>query len=167
MLRICAFLMSLTVCTFTAAAPPTKESVQTLLEVTKAQAMMDHAYTMMEQFVKQGMAQAVAGRSLNEDQRRAIEVAPAKIAEVMRKELSWPALEPIYIAIYQETFDQAEIDGLISFYRSPVGKSFVTKMPTVMNRSMSVMQVQMQALMPKLKEAMDQVMRDAKLPPKT
>ena len=167
MLRICMFSILLAVCTLSTAAPPTDASVRTLLEVTKTQSMLDQAYASMEQFIKQGMTQEMAGRSLNDEQRRAMEIAPAKIAQVMRKEMSWELMRPIYTAIYQETFDQAEIDGLIAFYRSPVGQSFVSKMPAVMHRSMSVMQVQMQAIAPKLKEAMDQVIRDAKLPPKT
>lgn len=40
-------------------------------------------------------------------------------------------MEPIQIPIYRETFEQAEIDGLIAFYGSPVGQAFVNKMPTV------------------------------------
>jgi uncharacterized protein len=163
-------LLSVTLSAASAAsfsAQPTIESVKELLEVTKAEAMIDQAYASVEHFAKQGMAQQTAGRKLTDEQQRAIELAPAKIAEVMKKELSWNTLQPIYIAIYQETFDQAEIDGLIQFYKSPVGQSFVSKMPQVMNRSMQTMQVQMQTLMPKIKEAMDQVMREAKLPPKT
>ena len=163
-------LLSLTLSVASAAsfaAQPTIESVKVLLEVTKAEAMIDQAYATAEHFARQGVAQQTAGRKLTDEQQRAIELAPAKIAEVMKKELSWSTLQPIYIAIYQETFEQAEIDGLIEFYKSPVGKSFVSKMPQVMNRSMQTMQVQMQTLMPKIKEAMDQAMREAKLPPKT
>lgn len=148
-------------------AQPTFESVKVLLEVTEAEAMIDQAYEYVESFVRQGIAQQTEGRTLTDEQRRAFELAPVRIVEVMKKELSWSTLQPIYIAIYQESFSQSEIDGLIEFYKSPIGQSFVSKMPQVMNRSMQTMQVQMQALMPKIKEAVDQVIRDAKLPPKT
>jgi hypothetical protein len=146
---------------------PTVESVKTLLEVTKTEAMIDQAYASVEQFTRQGIAQETAGKNLTDEQRRVIERAPAKVAEVVRSELSWAKMQPIYIAIYQEAFTQAEIDGLIEFYKGPVGQSFIAKMPIVMNRSMQVMQSQMQMIMPKLKVAIDDVLREAKLPPKT
>ncbi len=130
---------------------PTAESVKTLLEVTKTEAMIDQAYASVEQFTRQGIAQEIAGKKLTDEQRRVIERAPSKVAEVVRSELSWEKMQPIYIAIYQEAFTQAEIDGLIEFYRGPVGQSFISKMPIVINRSMQIMQTQMQSIMPKLK----------------
>ena len=162
-----AFVMLAAACLHSAAAPPTRESVETLLDVTKARAMLEDAHKNVEQVIRQAFAQELAGRPMNDEQRRTIEIASSRIAELMRKEMNWETLAPIQIAIYQEAFDQAEIEGLIAFYKTPVGQSFVAKMPAVMLRTMSVMQVQMQSVMPKLKAAMDQVIRDAKLPPKT
>jgi hypothetical protein len=146
---------------------PTVESIKTLLEVTKAEALIDQAYASVEQFARQGITQETTGRKLTDEQRRVIERAPARIAEVVKSELSWEKMQPIYIAIYQEAFTQSEIDGLIDFYKGPVGQSFISKMPLVMNRSMQVMQSQMQMIMPKLKTAIEDVLREAKLPPKT
>ena len=154
-------------CAASMAAPPTTESVRTLLEITQTESMIDQAYASMEQMAKQNLAQQIVGKSLSDEQRRAMELAPARITAVIKQEMGWSTMAPILIAIYQEAFDQAEIDGLIAFYKSPVGQSFVSKMPMVMNRSMQVMQAQMQSLMPKLKQTIEQAMRDAKLPPKS
>lgn len=148
-------------------APPTRESVLALLEVTRAESMLDQAYANMDQMIRQSMAREAAGRRLTEEQQRLVDAMPAKVGALMREEMSWAKLQAIYVGIYQDTFDQEEIDALITFYRSPVGQSFVSKMPAVMNRSMSVMQVQMQSLIPKLKQAIDDMVREAKLPPRT
>jgi uncharacterized protein len=156
--------LSSTVC-WSAAA--TRESILMLLEVTKAESMIDQAYASVEQLIKQSLAQESAGRTVTDEQRRLLDLMPAKIGALMRDEMSWTKMQPIYVGIYQETFTQEEIDGLIAFYRSAVGQSFVSKMPAVMNRSMAVMQVQMQTLMPKLKRAMEDLVREAKLPPRS
>jgi uncharacterized protein len=71
-------------------------------------------------------------------------------------------MKPVYMQLYRETFDQAEIDGLIAFYRSPAGQSFIAKMPKVMQKSMVVVQEQMRAMMPKIQEATAQAMEEAK-----
>ena len=154
-------------CAASVAAPPTEESVRMLMEVTRTESMLEQAYASMEQMAKQNLAQQIAGKSLSDEQRRAMELVPARVTAVIKQEMGWTTMAPILIAIHQEAFDQTEIDGLIAFYKSPVGQSFVSKMPIVMNRSIQVMQSQMQSLAPKLKQAIEQAMRDAKLLPTT
>ena len=77
--------------------------------------------------------------------------------------MTWAKLEPTVIQIYRETYTQAEIDGLIAFYKSPVGQASVAKTPQVMRRSLEASQKQMQAFLPRLQEAMKQVIEEAKL----
>jgi hypothetical protein len=71
-------------------------------------------------------------------------------------------MRPLYIQIYQESFTQEEIDGLIAFYKSPLGIAFVEKMPLVMQKSMTIMQSRTGPLMEKMKAVIDQAMADAK-----
>ena len=145
------------------AATPTDQSIDTLLEVTKAESMIDSTMANMEQMVRQGMVQATAGKTLTEEQTRMIRIAPGRIVLVMRQQMSWASMKPMYIQLYKESFDQSEIDGLIEFYRSPLGQSFITKMPIVMQKSMTLMQTQMQQFLPKLQESMKQALEEAKV----
>ena len=50
-------------------------------------------------------------------------------------------------------FTQEEIDGLIAFYESPAGATFVEKMPVVMQKSMSIMQSRAATVMEKMNAA--------------
>jgi len=50
----------------------------------------------------------------------------------MKEDLSYDKLEPEYIKIYQDTFSEEEIQGMITFYETPVGQSVITKMPLIM-----------------------------------
>lgn len=145
------------------AAPPSDASIATLLSVTQSDKMLETMYANMEQMIRQGMQQAVTGKTLTDEQKRVMELAPARLAKVMREEITWASMEPSIVKVYRETFDQTEIDGLIAFYQSPVGQSFVSKMPLVMQRSMEASQTQLQAFMPKLQAAMRDVMKEAKL----
>ena len=149
------------------AAPASEASIQELLEVTRAEALLDGMYKNVDQLVRQGLAKEVQGRKLSDEQRQVMDLAPSRVAELMRREFSWSVMRPIYSGIYQEAFTQSEIDGLIRFYRSPEGQAFISKMPLVMQRSMEVMQMQMQSLMPKVQGLMEQIVREAKLPPKS
>lgn len=147
------------------AAVPTAQSIDTLLQVTHSQNLVESMYANMEQSMRQGMQQMAAGQSLSDEQKRAIEVTPKKFAEVVRQEFTWDKLKPIYVNIYQESFTQEEIDGLITFYRSPAGDALVKKMPVVMQKSMSAVQGMMGPLMEKMKAAMTDAMAEAKISP--
>ncbi|TMH03840.1 MAG: DUF2059 domain-containing protein [Betaproteobacteria bacterium] len=109
------------------------------------------------------MARAVAGKSLSAEQQRYLEATPQRFVTIMREELSWENLKPMYIEIYRDSFTQEEIDGLIAFYQSPVGMAFVNKMPIVMQKSMTSMQARMQPIMEKMKAATRQALEDAKV----
>ena len=153
-------LSSVLTCT---AAQPTSESIDTLLTLTKTEALLDSMYGNVEQVMRQAMAQAVAGKSLSDEQRRYLEATPKRFITFMREELSWDSLKPMYIEIYRDSFTQEEIDGLIAFYQSPVGMAFVNKMPMVMQKSMTSMQARMQPMMEKMRAAMRQALEDAKV----
>ena len=145
------------------AAPASEESVLALFSLMKTEALLDGMYASIEVAMKQGMAQSLAGKPLNDEQRRIIDLAPQRLGAVLRAELSWEKIQPLQVAIYRDSFEQSEIDGLIAFYGSPAGQAYVNKLPAVTQRAMASMQVYTQSISPKLKAAMDQVMREAKL----
>lgn len=152
--------------TLSVAAPPSDESIKMLFKLMKAESMIESVNANLEPYMQKSMDLAVQGKNLNAEQRKIISLAPQRFSQVLRSEMTWEKLEPVQIAIYRESYDQSEIDGLIAFYQSPVGQSFINKMPAVMQKSMSATQTMMQGIMPKLKVAMEQVMSEAKLAPR-
>ena len=145
------------------AGPASQESVEALLEVTKAEALMGSMYGSMEQMMRQGMQQAVKGKTLSSEQQRILDTVPAKFIAVVREELNWEKLKPMHVQLYRDTFEQEEIDGLLSFYRSPAGQAFVNKMPLVMQKAMAMGQSQMQAVIPKMMAAIQSAIAEAKV----
>lgn len=144
------------------AAPASDASIESLLVLTRAEAMMESVSVEMEQLMRQSMQQATGNQPLSDEQRRMLDVAPREFAKVVREEMSWAKFKPLLLDIYRGVFDQTEIDGLIAFYRSPVGQSFISKMPQVMQRSMALTQAQMGPLMEKMKAAMDRTMAEVR-----
>lgn len=155
---------TLVVCAFSAlAAEPTDASVDKLLTLTKAENLMESIHSNMEQDMRQGMKRATAGKKLTEEQTRVLENAQTKFAKGMRQELTWASLKPTYVKIYKETFDQEEIDGLIAFYGSKAGQSYINKMPVAMQKSMTVVQQRVGPIMGKMGEAMMAALAEAKV----
>jgi uncharacterized protein len=153
-------------CTFNAFAQNASEaSIQELLEVTQTAKMMDSMYANIEQAMRAGMEQAAAGRPLSDEQRRLINTFPARMAQVMREELSWNALRPGFVQIYRDTLTQEEVNGMLEFYKTPAGKAVIAKMPLIMQRSMQHTQTLLGSFAPRMQAAMEQAMREAGLQP--
>lgn len=145
----------------THAAQPTAESIDALLKLTRVESLLNTVYGQMEQMMRQGMMQAVAGKSLSKEQQRVIETAPKEFAAVMRSELSWASLRPVYVDIYRATFSQEEVNGMIAFYRTPAGAALIEKMPVVLQKSNAAMQGRLPGLVQKMQAAMEKALTDA------
>ena len=75
-----------------------------------------------------------------------------KLMNIARKEMSWENLKEDYISIYAEIFTEEELQGIIAFYKTPIGKKFIEKQPELLQRSMEISQKQMKILMPKMQK---------------
>ena len=130
--------------------------------MTKAETNVDMMLANLDPMMRQSMATAMQGQQLSSDQQRVMDAIRAEVLQVLREELAWNKMRPLYVQIYQETFTQEEIDGLIAFYKSPAGIAFVEKMPVVMQKSMSIMQSRIAPMMEKMKATMQQATAKAK-----
>lgn len=144
------------------AAPATEASIDALLEASRTERLLDGLYAQLEQAMRNGMLQALQGQTLSAEQQRVVDAAPGRLARVLREELSYASLKPMYLQIYRETFTQEEIDGLLAFYRSPAGVAMVEKMPQAMQRSMVAVQQRMGPVMLKMREALEAAVAEAK-----
>jgi hypothetical protein len=58
--------------------------------------------------------------------------------------------KPALAKVYTDTYTEEELDAILTFYKSPAGKSLIQKMPEVMQRSMPVMMQMMSDLQPEI-----------------
>src|SRR5450631_2453141 len=88
------------------AAPPSDASIDDLLISMKVEKTMDAFLGSIEQTMRQSMAMATQGQTISSEQQRALDATPAKFAQVMRDEMSWDKMRPLYVQIYGESFTQ-------------------------------------------------------------
>jgi uncharacterized protein len=96
------------------------------------------------------MQQALAGQQLNAKQKKILDDVGREISALVKQELRWPAVEPMMIEVYRNTFSQREVDGMLAFYRSDVGQAVIDKLPTATHQTMTSIQRLAQTLTPKL-----------------
>jgi len=143
--------------------PASEQSIDQLLTLTKTQQMMDTAYALVAQQMKAGMQQAVAGKTLTPAQQQFVDTYPAKFVETMKQDFNWDSLKPTIIQVYRDTFDQAEIDGLVAFYKTPAGQAYASKAPQLAQKMNVAMQTRLQSFIPKMQAALRTAIAEAQL----
>lgn len=147
------------------AAPPSDASLDRLFRLMQAEKLVDSIYAQIEPMMARQVEASMAGKPMGEQERQALQRVIARVSAFIRSEMSWARLEPLQRAVYRDSFDQTEIDGLIAFYDSPVGRSFLSKMPQVMQRTMAGTQDIMRDAMPRLQAEVQQAMAEAGFAP--
>lgn len=127
-------------------------SVRKLLQVTEAKKLVDGMYAQLDQVFESSLRQSLGGTELTPGQLQIAQQAQAEIVGLIKSEMGWDRLEPSMIEIYQKNFTEAEVQGMLQFYESDVGRSMIAKMPAVMASSMQVTQQRMVEIAPKLQE---------------
>ena len=127
---------------------------QELLQLTQGDQMMK----MMEPMMKGVLAQAE--KDIPAEQRAKIGEMQEKIMALVAASLN--KAKPALAKVYTDTYTEEEIDGILAFYKSPVGKAFIQKMPEVMQRSMPVMMQMMSDLQPQMKTMIEGIKEKSK-----
>lgn len=143
------------------AEPPTTESVEALLAATKSESILDTLSANMEQTLRTGMTQSMAGRRITPQQQSFLDNAPQQFAALIKEELTWAHLKPMYVQLYQESFTQEEVDGLLAFYRSPAGEALTKKMPVVAQKTLVLVQQRVQPMLERMKVLTAKAMAEA------
>lgn len=132
------------------ATVPSDASIERLLTLTRAEALIDQSYAQTQQMARQAMLGAPGMGTLNEAQRKIVDEVVEQTSALMREAISWAALKADMMLLYREAFTQQEVDGMIAFYETPVGQSTIEKLPLVMQRSMQLTMARMQPVFPRL-----------------
>lgn len=133
-----------------AAADTVRPDVAQLLEATK---MKDLAETSVKQ-VQAAFEKQLTNSLVNDPNASvAMKKMMERLSPILEKSLSWEVTKPDYVKMYEETFTPEEIKGLLEFYKTPVGQSFLKKMPVITQKIAEVSARRVQQLIPEVQKA--------------
>ena len=113
--------------------------VDELLKAIKTEATLDQVFLRMAKQIDTMTGSVAKQYNIPASQQPDMAEMSKSLMTILSDQPSWEKMKPVYEKIYGEVFDENEIDGLLVFYRSPVGQSFVTKTPLVMQKSGEMM----------------------------
>lgn len=144
------------------AEPPTPASIEKLMVVTHSDRIIDQMFFSMDSMMRNLVNQSVQQNGMSKEGRQVLDNYMGRIMKVMREEMSWAKIKPIYVQVYAETFTQQEIDDMLAFYATPSGQSMIEKMPVVMKKSMALTQSHIAPLMQRMQLELQQAIAEVK-----
>lgn len=122
-----------------------------LMTVMNTKEMVDASFSMGKKMMQDQLKGMQKSMGHTEDS-ESIASRSTQVMEIIEKEMRWENIRGQFIEIYAEIFTESELKGLVDFYKSPLGQSFLKKQPELMERAMRVTQKIMADLMPKILE---------------
>lgn len=137
-----------------ASQPPAQPSPQT---VALAEELM--AIFQVEKNMDTALAQVAKMQERMLDSQNFSPEAKARQQEMMtavnaetKSLMSWEKVKPMFIAIYAETFTPEELQGMITFFKTPIGRKWIAKQPQLQMATMQKMQSLLADIQPKIQE---------------
>lgn len=155
---IASMLASTAVAAPAFAETPSTQSVERLVKISGGEAIIDSMFAQIDQMTQAMVAQASAGQAIDAESQAVIDQYIVRANDIVREELNWEIVGPMMVRVYKKNFNQAEIDGLVDFYESDIGKVFVSKIPQVTQDSMQ----QVMGLMPPVMERLQALSQEFK-----
>lgn len=149
-----ATFMTVLLCTFSVRAEePATSNLDSAIQLVEA---MDFCEMMSRNLEEMKAAQrkqmSEMGVKITEENLKDFDRTYQMIADVMDCE----SMKAEMAQIYAELFTREEIDGLIAFYHSDLGKSLNRKQPEIMRRSMQISMARIQKVMPAIMQKLQQ-----------
>ena len=141
--------------------PDNRKAAEELLTLTNVEKNLAD----MRAQIGQMMTAQLQSTNVPENMRDKLAQFQKQLMDTIFEELAFAKMKPVYVDIYSSTFTAEELSGLVSFYKSPVGRAYANKLPALMKRMMEVAQTRMQTLAPRLKKMNDDFIAELKKGP--
>jgi hypothetical protein len=100
--------------------------------------------------VQQMFAQRFTESGAPESKRAMLESYQAKANATLDRAVGWEQIKPDMIELYTNNFDEQEMQDLLAFYQSPLGRKVLEKMPMLTAQSAQLTQRKLEAAVPQV-----------------
>jgi uncharacterized protein len=119
--------------------------IEEIFRLTKVDQMQKQMMAQMSAMIRQQTA-----ASLTPDQQKNASEMGQRMMEFITQKMSWDVMKPDFIKLYDDTYTEDEISGILLFYQSAPGQAMLAKSPVLMTNTMALVQKRMTEIRPEL-----------------
>ena len=155
--KTAVFLSALLLSAAALAAPPSDAAIEELLALTKMEQTVSTMLQGMDQELATSMRSMLSEQKLSDAERAKMDVIFQKTGQILREEMAWSKMRPIYVQIYRESLTDEDLAGMLAFYKTPAGQAMIEKMPIIVKKSMDITREQ---VMPRMVRRMQDMQKE-------
>ncbi len=92
------------------------------------------------------------GATETADQQKQVSDLHQQVVTLISPAVDWKTLQPEFVSAYNTAYTEPEIDGILTFYKSPAGQALLNKGPEIGQKSNQIVQAHMTAVQPQLRQ---------------
>ncbi len=127
-----------------------RAKAEQMLAVTKADTQMQTQLSALEARIQELAKQQSGVAPLNPAQTKLTDEYQKQIHDITLDEVGFDKVKPLIVQYYVDSFSEAELDGILAFYKTPAGQALITKTPDLAMKSTTLVQNHIKELQPKL-----------------
>jgi uncharacterized protein len=151
----CCFVLTTSLIAFAAFAddaPPSDASILELTTLAHSQEVYRGMKSQLDATIASSMKEASQGQVITPERQAVLDRMHAKMVAAFDDSFNADAMQMLTTRIYQATYTQDEVDGLIAFYKTPAGQALVNKNPLLMQNAMVEMRALMRPLIQQIRQ---------------
>ena len=158
---VAVLLIALTVgcCCARADEASKRAKAEQLFMLLRMDTMMDQLMNGVKKQVQQITESMPGADQATPEQKKQMTDFQQRVMDVVNQKIGWKALEPDFINLYASTYTEEELDGIVAFYKSPIGQKMIEKTPELMAKSTQITQQKMSELQPQLTQMVQDFMK--------
>jgi hypothetical protein len=136
-----------------------RAKAEQLFMLLRMDTMMDQLMVGVKKQVQQITESMPGADQATPEQKKQITDFQQRVMDVVNQKIGWKALEPDFISLYASTYTEEELDGIVAFYKSPIGQKMIEKTPVLTAKSTQITQQKMSELQPQLNQMVQDFMK--------
>jgi hypothetical protein len=137
---------------FAAGEPDARQAADELVTLTNVEGMLAGVRAQTSRMI----AARLDALNLSAPQRDAANRLEKNIQSLLADKLSFSKMKESYVNAYTAVFTPDELNGLVEFYKTPLGQSYLKKLPDLTTRLMAISQSRVAQLEPEIRRMTDE-----------
>ena len=131
-----------------------RAKVEQMLVVTKVDGLSQQMLASVPDRVKTAASRQVMVQSASTpEQKKLTSDYLDQMGTIARSGATWATLKPKIVDLYMAAFTEADLDGILAFYKTPAGQDLITKTPEISGKTIETLQSAVSALQPQFEAA--------------
>ncbi|MHC6224549.1 DUF2059 domain-containing protein [Pseudomonas sp. X10] len=131
-------------------------SAEKFLQLANADKLGTPVYMQVQQMFAQRFEQTKAPAA----KKTVLDSYQAKANAALDQAIGWNKLKPDMVKLYTANFTESELNDLVKFYESPLGRKVMTKMPQVTQQSAQLTQAKLESAVPVVNKLLEDMTKE-------